>query len=53
MTIVSEQKEMEKNRRDGDNIIIFSNSDDDIKGNENDPVGVTNGDFDTSLESQN
>ena len=53
MTIVSEKREMEKNRWDDDNIIIFSNSDDDIKGNENDLVAFNNGYFDTSLESQN
>ena len=49
MTFVSEQRHMKKNKWDHDNIIIFSDSDDGIKGNQNDPGGITNGDFDNSL----
>ena len=41
---------MEKNRGD-DNIIIISDSDDDIDRNENVPVGITTDDLDCSLES--
>ena len=33
--------------------IIFSDSDGDIEGNQNDPVGITNGNFDPRRESQN
>ena len=53
MTTVSEHGQLEKNRRDDDNIIIFSNSDGDIDGNQNDPVGITNDNFDPRRESQN
>ena len=52
MTIASEHRQLEKNRRDDDNIIIFSDSDDDIGGNQNDPVGITNDNFDPNLAGQ-
>ena len=42
MTTVSEHGQLVKNRQDDDNIIIFSDSDGDIEGNQNDPVGITN-----------
>ena len=42
MTIVSEHRQMEKNRWD-----------DDIGENQNDLVGITNEDFDLSQEGQN
>ena len=52
MTIVSEHRQLEKNRRDDGNIIILSVSDDDIGRNQNDPVGITNDNFDPIIESQ-
>ena len=42
MTIVSEHRQLEKNRWD-----------DDIGENQNDPVGINNEDFDLSQEDQN
>ena len=42
MIIVSEHRQLEKNRWD-----------DDIGENQNDPVGITNEDFDLSQEGQN
>ena len=52
MTTVSEHRQLEKNRRDYGNIIIFSDSDDDIGRNQNDPVGITNDNFDPIIECQ-
>ena len=52
MTIVSEHRQLEKNRRDDGNIIMLRDSHDDIGRNQNDPVGITNDDFDPIIESQ-
>ena len=52
MTIVSEHRQLEKNRRDDGNIIILSDSDDGIGRNQNDPVGITNDNFDPIIERQ-
>ena len=49
MTIVSEHGQMEKNRGD-DNILRIGDSGD--NDNQNDPLGITNDDLDSSLESQ-
>ena len=53
MTTVSEHTHLEKNRQDDDNIFIFSDSDYDIGENQNDPVGITNDNFDPIIEGQN
>ena len=53
MTTVSEHTQLEKNRQDDDNIFIFSDSDYDIGENQNDPVDITNDNFDPIIEGQN
>ena len=53
MTTVSEHTQLEKNRQDDDNIFIFSDSDYDIGESQNDPVDITNDNFDPIIEGQN